>query len=48
MPTDFDVLALVLCALVVFGAGWTARGIADATMGMLKAGADYFRERANG
>ncbi len=48
MPNDFDVVALTLCGMILFSAGWVCRGIVDALVGMLGAAWTYFRERTNG
>ena len=45
MPNDFDVVALTLCGMILFSAGWVARGIADALEKMLGAAWTYFKER---
>lgn len=45
MPSDGEELLIVCGAMVLFSAGWVARGIADALVGMLGAAWTYFREQ---
>lgn len=42
--TDHGETVLLVCGvLIIFAAGWIARGLFDATLAMLKAGVTYFR-----
>ena len=45
MPTDFDVVALTLCGMILFSAGWILRGVCDALLTLASATVDWMRSQ---